>query len=88
VRGEGQAGKIILYPNPSIDGNIKVVFEDMTGTRDVSLTDMSGRTVKKWSGVANNNLEINNVPSGYYNLRVINRETGEQSAEKMVVSKR
>jgi len=88
VRGEGQTGKIILYPNPSFDGTTKVVFEDMTGTRDVSLTDMSGRTVKQWTGITNNNLQITNITPGYYSLRVINRETGEQSVEKIVVSKR
>ncbi len=88
VRGEGQAGKIILYPNPSLDGNLKVVFEDMTGTRDVSLTDMNGRLIRQWAGITNNNLEINNITSGYYSLRVINRETGEQSVEKVVFSKR
>ena len=88
VRGEGQASRIILYPNPSSDGKVKVVFEDMTGTRDVSLTDMSGRLIRQWQGVTNNNLEINNLTAGYYSLRVINRQTGEQSVEKMVVNKR
>jgi hypothetical protein len=88
VRGEGQAGKIIVYPNPSFDGKVKVVFEDVNGTRDVSLTDMSGRLVKQWTGVTNNNLQIDNITSGYYNLRVVIRETGEQSVEKIVVNKR
>jgi hypothetical protein len=88
VRGEGQAEKIIVYPNPSLDGKIKVVFDDVTGTRDVSLTDMSGRLVRQWSGITNNNLEIDNLTSGYYSLRVINRETGEQSVQKMVINKR
>jgi hypothetical protein len=87
VRGEGQAGKIILYPNPSADGKIKVVFEDMNGTRDVSVTDMSGRIVKQWTGITTNNIEINNMTTGYYSLRVINRETGEQSVEKMVITR-
>jgi hypothetical protein len=88
VRGEGQAGKIIVYPNPSFDGKIKVVFEDVNGTRDVSLTDISGRLIKQWTGIANNNLEIDNMTPGYYSLRVIIRETGEQSIEKIVVNKR
>lgn len=87
VRGEGQASRIILYPNPSSDGKIRVVFEDMNVTRDISLTDMSGRVVKQWDGVTNNNLEINNITAGFYSLRVISRETGEQSVEKMVVNK-
>ncbi|HEV8505240.1 MAG TPA: T9SS type A sorting domain-containing protein [Chitinophagaceae bacterium] len=85
VRGEGQAGSIIMYPNPSADGKVKVIFDDISGTRDVSLTDMSGRLIRQWAGVTNNNLEISNIPAGYYSLRVINRETGEQSVEKMVV---
>ena len=88
VRGEGQAGKIIVYPNPSFDGKIKVVFEDVNGTRDVSLTDMSGRLIKQWTGITNNNLQIDNMTPGYYSLRVVIRETGEQSIEKIVVNKR
>ena len=60
----------------------------MSGTRDVSLTDMNGRLIRQWAGITNNNLEINNITSGYYSLRVINRETGEQSVEKVVFSKR
>jgi hypothetical protein len=88
VRGEGQAGKIIVYPNPSFDGKVKVVFEDVNGTRDVSLTDMSGRLIKQWTGITNNNLQIDNMTPGYYSLRVVIRETGEQSIEKIVVNKR
>jgi len=74
-----------MYPNPSSDGKVKVIFEDINGTRDVSLTDMSGRLKRQWAGVTNNNLEVSNIPAGYYSLRVINRETGEQSVEKMVI---
>jgi hypothetical protein len=88
VRGEGQAGKIIVFPNPTSDGRSKVVFEDVNGTRDVSLADMSGRIIKQWSAVTNNNLEIDNLPPGLYSLRVIVRETGEQSVEKIIVNKR
>ena len=88
VRGLGQAGKIIVYPNPSFDGKAKVVFEDVNGTRDVSVTDISGRVVKQWTGITNNNLEIDNLTPGLYSLRVIIRETGEQSIEKIVVNKR
>ena len=88
VRGDGQAGKIIVYPNPSFDGTAKVVFEDINGTRDVSLSDASGRLIKQWSGLTNNNLAIDNLTPGFYSLRVVIRETGEQSIEKIVVNKR
>jgi hypothetical protein len=88
VRGDGQAGKIIVYPNPSFDGTAKVVFEEINGTRDVSLNDASGRVIKQWKGVTNNNLAIDNLTPGFYSLRVVIRETGEQSIEKIVVNKR
>ena len=65
-----------------------MVFEDVNGTRDVSLTDMSGRLIKQWTGITNNNLQIDNMTPGYYSLRVVIRETGEQSIEKIVVNKR
>ena len=87
VRGDGQAGKIVVFPNPTNTGNVKVVFEDVNGTRDAALTDMSGRVVKQWSGITNNNLEIDNMTPGYYSLRVITRETGEQSIQKIIVTK-
>ena len=88
VRGEGQAGKVIVYPNPSFDGKTKIVFEDISGTRDVSITDISGRMIKQWTGITNNNLEVDNLTPGFYSLRVVIRETGEQSVEKIVVNKR
>jgi hypothetical protein len=88
VRGEGQIGKIIVYPNPSFDGKVKVVFDNVSGIRDISLMDVNGRIVKQWKDVSNNNLQIDNLTPGFYSLRVIIQETGEQSIEKIVVNKR
>jgi hypothetical protein len=80
--------KTIVFPNPSISGNkINVVFEETVGTRDVSLIDMNGRAVKQWKSITNNNLQIENLTPGLYNLRIIVRETGEQAIEKIVVNK-
>ena len=88
VRGYEQKAKTIVYPNPSRDGRVNVVFDDAEGTRDVSLMDISGRMIKQWKGVAGNTLEIENLGQGIYSLRVVIRETGEQSIEKIVVSNR
>jgi hypothetical protein len=87
VRGEGQTGKIIVFPNPSSDGKVKIVFEDTKGSHDVFLSDMSGRLIRQWSQVTNNNVEIDNMASGFYNVRIINHETGEQSVEKIIVTR-
>lgn len=88
VRGYEQKGKLIVYPNPSRDGRVNIVFDDAEGTRDVSLMDISGRMIKQWKAVTGNTLEIENLRQGMYNIRVIIRETGQQTVEKIVVNNR
>lgn len=88
VRGEGQAAKTLVFPNPSSNGNVKVVFEDVSGSRDASLMDINGRTIQQWKNINGNTLMIENLVVGMYNLRIINRETGEQTIEKIIVSKK
>ena len=88
VRGDGQSSKVVVYPNPTSDGRVTVVFEDATETRDVSLFDMTGRTLKQWKGINNNNIQIENLQPGVYSLRIVVPETGALSVEKIVVNKR
>ena len=88
VRGEGQKSNTIIYPNPSGDGKVNIVFEGANSIRDVSLMDVSGKTLKQWKGVTNNNIHIDNLNAGFYTVRIVNTETGEQVVEKFIVNKR
>ena len=88
VRAGGQKVKTIVYPNPSNDGKVNVVFEDKDANRNISLTDMNGRVIKQWKNVVSNTLQIENLLTGFYTLRIINSETGEQIVEKIVVKNR
>jgi hypothetical protein len=88
VRGEGQKSNTIIYPNPSGDGKVSIVFEGANSMRDVSLMDVSGKTLKQWKGVTNNNIQIDNLNTGFYTVRIVNVETGEQVVEKFIVNKR
>ncbi len=88
VRGEGQLGKTIVYPNPSNNGKVNVVFEDASVTREIAVTDMSGRMVRQMKGITNNNITIENLNPGMYTIRIVAIETGEQVVEKIVVNKR
>jgi hypothetical protein len=88
VRGQGQKGKTIVYPNPSSDGKVSIVFEDVNGIRDIAVTDMSGRVIKQMKGITNNNVVIDNLVAGMYTVRIVNNETGEQEVQKFVVNKR
>ena len=88
VRGENQLGKTIVYPNPTNDGKVNVVFEDAEVTREIAVSDMSGRLVRQIKGITNNNITIENLQPGMYMIRIVATETGEQVVEKVVVNKR
>jgi hypothetical protein len=88
VRGYGQKGKTIVYPNPSSDGKVNILFDDVSGIRDISLMDLSGRVIKQLKGVTNNNVQIDNLTAGFYTVRIVNTETSEQVVEKFIVNKR
>jgi len=85
VRGDAQKGKIIIYPNPSTNGRINVVFEEKDGIRDVTLSDMFGHTVRQWKRVTNNTLLIEKLGTGMYTLKVVVQKTGYISVEKIMV---
>lgn len=88
IRGEGQSGKTIIYPNPTSNGKVNVVFDDGNVTRDVTLVDMNGRTIRQWRGTTNNNIQIENLNAGFYSVIILNKETGQQVVEKVLVQKR
>lgn len=85
IRGEGAVGKVVLYPNPSSDGKVNVVFEDNTAIRDVIVNDMQGKVVRSFRGVSNNILVIEKLTTGFYTIKVTNRTTNAASVHKVVI---
>jgi uncharacterized protein (DUF2141 family) len=49
---------------------------------------MSGRTVKQWRGVTDDNLKVTNLTPGVYAIRVIDQRSGAQTNDRLVVSGR
>ena len=88
VKGTGAVSDFTVYPNPSSNGRVNVVFEDGSVSREVSVMDMSGRMVKQYRAVTNNNITIDNLTPGMYSIRIFVPATGEQVVEKIVVNKR
>jgi len=86
VRGENQQAKMIVYPNPSTDGRFTVVFEDKQGSRDVNLSDMSGRIITQWKAVSNNTIQVTGLKPGMYVLQVVVKETGYRTMEKIIIT--
>jgi hypothetical protein len=85
VRGLGTSAKLLVYPNPSANGNVNVVFDDNNSVRDVQVSDAAGRTIKHFKSITNNLLLIENLKSGFYTIKVTNRNTAATTVEKVVV---
>jgi hypothetical protein len=88
VHGLEQSGKTLVFPNPSNDGKVNVLFEAGNVARSVVLVDVNGRTVRQWKGITGSNLQMDNLPPGFYSLRIINSKTNKQTVEKFIVNKR
>ncbi|OSZ77018.1 hypothetical protein CAP36_11365 [Chitinophagaceae bacterium IBVUCB2] len=86
VRGDDQKDKIIVYPNPALNGRVNIVLEDKRSTRNIILTDMNGRIVKQWNNITSNTLTVENLVAGLYMLRVTEKETGQVAVQKIVVN--
>lgn len=88
VRGLGLANKIIVYPNPSNDGKVSIVFEDNSTVKDVQVMDMSGRLIRQYKRVNNGSMIIDNLMSGIYSIHIVDLITAESYKEKIIVQRR
>lgn len=86
VKGEAMSGKTLVYPNPSLNGNVNVVFDDQQ-PKNVVISDMNGRVIRKYNSAVNN-LSVDNLDNGVYSIQVIDLSTSAVSVEKVVVKKR
>jgi hypothetical protein len=85
IRGEGNLAKIVVYPNPSTDGKLNIVFEDNSSLRDVFVNDMQGKAIRSFRGISNNILVIEKLTTGFYTIKVTNRTTNASSVHKVVI---
>src|SRR5207247_1546206 len=86
VRGESVKAGVVIFPNPSPNGRITVLFEDRAGTRDVSIADETGRTIRQWKGVSSNTIQVENLGVSIYTIRIMISETGMQTVEKFIIA--
>jgi hypothetical protein len=85
VYGEGVSNTMTIYPNPAYNGKITIVFGDADAVRDISLTDLNGRLVKRLPQVSSNTVVIENLRPGIYLVRTISNGTGEQIVKKVMI---
>ncbi len=87
VNSDAEADKVIVYPNPSPNGSVSISFGQSSSARNISIIDINGQLVKQMNNVMDNNIRVDNLLPGIYNVRIITVETGEQAVQKFVVNK-
>jgi hypothetical protein len=86
VRADGQKGETLIYPVPSLDGKVTIVFDDRETMRDLTLTDMLGRTVRQWRSVTGNVFQLDQLRPGIYTIGIYDRNLQELTMKKILVT--
>jgi hypothetical protein len=73
-----------VYPNPS-QGSFTVNTGSASGKLNIIVMDNTGRVVNQYINVSTTNTKISNLKKGFYTLKIVNIESGEQSAQRVVV---
>jgi Secretion system C-terminal sorting domain len=84
IRNGSKQISVSVYPNPS-RGTTNVSIPEGSGIMDISLNDLTGKSVQRWNSVNMRSLQLNNLKPGIYMLRIDFRETGDQIVERIVV---
>jgi len=84
LRVDGSA-EVLIYPNPSNDGNPKLVLPSDGGRMDVTVLDMTGKVIQQYNDVRDSNVQLHNLRQGMYAVRIYFATTGEQVVQKLIV---
>lgn len=83
VKAEAQTGRLLLFPNPTTDGRINLLFEK-SAARSIRINNVTGQVVKEYKS-ADASLLIENLQPGFYTILITDCATGEAYAEKVLV---
>ncbi len=76
---------ISIYPNPTIDGTFSIAFNNVTGEKEIRLTNMLGQKVYSTTSQDSREITINNLdlPAGTYVVTIT--IDGNKHSEKLIV---
>ena len=84
VRGLEELKKMLIYPNPG--STINVLFGS-SSIRDISISDLSGKLVKRWNDYRDDNITVNGLQTGMYMLIVIDKNTSRKTISKILINR-
>jgi hypothetical protein len=85
VKLNGQSVSMV-FPNPS-NGSVNISRNADGKKMNVQVIDLSGKIIRQANNITDANYRFNIPQSGFYTIKMISPETGEQSTQRIVVQK-
>lgn len=86
VRGEESSSKLTLFPNPSSNGTVNLLF-DANGSKEVTVLDASGQVIKQYKNITGTSLQLKSLQNGLYTVVVRDFAASTTNIEKLLVKK-
>lgn len=87
ISGWVQTGKLMLYPNPSSDGQITAELSNFTSPFIIELLDGQGRKIRQWVDYRNSQLIITGLQPGIYCLVLTESLNRTRTSGRFVISR-
>lgn len=84
VRGNA-APSFSMYPNPG-NANTKITLNESGAPVDVVIFNSNGKVVKRFNSLRETSVSVGTLSTGVYLVKVINKETGEASSQKLSIN--
>jgi len=85
VDGLKGKAKILIYPNPSANKPVNIVFPN-NDTRSILLTDLMGKVHTSWKSYTKQDLKLNKLTPGNYVLRITDVATSKSEIYRITIS--
>lgn len=85
VKGMAVASAMVVTPNPAPSGRFTIIFDDVQ-SRDIVITDLSGKKVQQWNSYSQSNLPVNGLHAGMYIIQVTTKASSERLVQKLMVT--
>ena len=82
-----QGGKLLVYPNPTLNGQFSFMAGNMEGTVLIRLLDMNGRMVQQWERTGGREMTLQFNQSGVYILQVQEKNSGRMMSQKLMIGR-
>lgn len=87
LSGWTPTGKLLLYPNPSADGQITAVLSNFNAPFIIELLDGQGRKIRQWVDYRNSQLIITGLQPGIYCLVLTESVNRTRTSGRFVISR-